>query len=90
MENVINNGITWMDAFIGTMHGSIGETSTLAIFIGGAVLLVSKIASWRIVAGVMLGMIGLSYLFNLIGSETNPLFGMPGTGTWSSVVSPSA
>ncbi len=77
IENVIDSGITWMDAFIGTMQGSIGETSTLAIFIGGAVLLVSKIASWRIVSGVMLGMIGLSFLFNLIGSDTNPLFAMP-------------
>ena len=33
IESVINNGITWMDAFIGTIHGSLGETSTLAIAI---------------------------------------------------------
>ena len=66
-----------MDAFIGTMHGSIGETSTLAILIGGAVLLFTKIASWRIVSGVMIGMIGLSTLFNAIGSESNPMFAMP-------------
>ncbi|MDC6668477.1 RnfABCDGE type electron transport complex subunit D, partial [Leclercia adecarboxylata] len=59
------------------IHGSIGETSTLAIFIGGAILVGSKIASWRIVSGVMIGMIALSFLFNLIGSDTNPLFGMP-------------
>jgi len=77
IENVIDNGITWMDAFVGTIHGSIGETSTLAIFIGGVILIGSKIASWRIVSGVMLGMIGLSFLFNLIGSDTNPLFAMP-------------
>src|SRR5690606_2832335 len=73
VENVVASGITWMDAFIGTVHGSIGETSTLAILIGGAVLLITKIASWRIVAGVMIGMIALSSLFNLIGSDTNPL-----------------
>ncbi|MDZ4190881.1 MAG: NADH:ubiquinone reductase (Na(+)-transporting) subunit B [Pseudomonas sp.] len=77
IENVINNGITWMDAFVGTIHGSLGETSTLAIAIGGLVLLITKIASWRIVAGVMLGMIGLSLLLNLIGSTTNPMFAMP-------------
>lgn len=70
-------GLSWMDAFLGYMPGSIGETSTLAILIGGAVMLVMKIASWRIVAGVMIGMIGLSLLFNLIGSETNPMFAMP-------------
>ena len=77
IDAVINDGLSWMQAFIGTMHGSIGETSTLAIFIGGAVLLMTKIASWRIVAGVMLGMIGLSLLFNTIGSETNPMFSVP-------------
>ena len=77
MEQVLGAGITWMDAFIGTVHGSIGETSTLAILLGGGVLLIMGIASWRIVAGVMLGTIGLSLLLNLIGSDTNPLFAMP-------------
>ncbi len=66
-----------MDAFLGTVHGSVGETSTLAIFIGGAVLLIMGIAAWRIVAGVMLGMVALSLLLNIIGSDTNPLFAMP-------------
>ena len=77
MEQVVASGITWMDAFIGKVHGSVGETSTLAIFIGGAVLLIMRIASWRIVAGVMIGMVALSTLFNMLGSDTNPLFAMP-------------
>lgn len=68
---------SWMDAFIGNIPGSIGETSTLAIMIGGAYLLYTRIASWRIVTGVLLGMVGLSTLFNVIGSETNPMFSMP-------------
>src|SRR5690625_7546401 len=59
------------------MAGSIGETSTLAIFIGGAVLLIMGIASWRIVAGVMLGMIATALLFNVIGSESNQMYAMP-------------
>ena len=77
MEQVVASGITWMDAFVGKVHGSVGETSTLAIFIGGAVLLVMRIAAWRIVAGVMIGMVALSTLFNMLGSDTNPLFAMP-------------
>jgi Na+-transporting NADH:ubiquinone oxidoreductase subunit B len=68
---------TWTQAFLGNIHGSIGETSTLAILIGGAVLLVTRIASWRIVAGVFLGMVALSTLFNLVGSDSNPAFAMP-------------
>ena len=70
--------MTWMDAFFGKMQGSIGETSTLAILIGGAVLLVKRIASFRIVAGVMLGMFLTSTLFNAVGNpETNPMMAMP-------------
>ena len=70
-------GITWADAFIGNIQGSVGEVSTLAIFAGGAVLLWTRIAAWRIVAGVMVGMIAMSFLLNLIGSDTNPLFALP-------------
>jgi Na+-transporting NADH:ubiquinone oxidoreductase subunit B len=77
MEQVTANGLTWWNAFVGLEHGSMGETSTLAIFIGGAFLLLTKIASWRIVSGVLLGMIATSMLFNSIGSDTNPMFAMP-------------
>ncbi|MBL4608507.1 MAG: NADH:ubiquinone reductase (Na(+)-transporting) subunit B [Pseudomonadales bacterium] len=68
-------GITWMDAFLGTIPGSVGETSTLAILLGLAVLLISKIASWRIVAGVLSGMVATSLLFNFVTSD-NPMFGL--------------
>ena len=45
--------------------------------IGGAVLLIAKVAAWRIVAGVFLGMVGMSLLLNVIGSDTNPMFALP-------------
>lgn len=73
----ISNSITWLDAFFGNMQGSIGEVSTLAILMGAALLLWTKVASWRIMAGVMLGMIATSLIFNAIGSDTNPMFEMP-------------
>ena len=79
IQSILDSGVTWMDAFIGTIQGSMGETSTLAILIGGAVLLTMRIASWRIVAGVMIGMISTSLLFNAIGSETNPMFAVDWT-----------
>ena len=69
--------VSWLDAFFGNIQGSVGETSTLAIFIGGAILLLTKAASWRIMLGTFLGMVGMSAIFNLIGSETNPMFAMP-------------
>ena len=75
--NQVVSEFTWMNAFIGNVPGSIGEVSTLAIAIGGAVLLIQGIASWRIVLGVFLGMVVTSLLFNLVGSETNPMFTVP-------------
>lgn len=75
--DALNAQIGLMNAFFGNLQGSIGEVSTLMIFIGGFVLLVTRIASWRIMAGVMLGMIATSSLFNFIGSDTNPMFNVP-------------
>lgn len=77
ISQVIDNGVTWMDAFFGTIQGSIGATSTVAVAIGGFALLIMKIASWRIVLATFLSMVATSYLFNAIGSDTNPLFAMP-------------
>lgn len=76
--DALQNQMTWWDAFFGNMQGSIGETSTFLIFVGGAILMAMKIASWRIVLGVLIGMIGLSTLFNIISTDaSNPMFHMP-------------
>lgn len=77
IDAVMASGITWMDAFLGTMQGSIGETSALACLIGAAFLLYTRIASYRVMLGVLAGMIVTSTLFNFIGSETNPMFATP-------------
>ncbi len=76
-QELAAQGITWMDAFIGTIQGSLGETSTLACLIGLAFLLATRIANWRLVVGCLGGMIGFSLLLNLIGSDDNPMFAMP-------------
>lgn len=70
-------GITWMDAFVGTIQGSFGETSTIACLIGLAFLLITRIANYRMVLGCLLGMIVFSSLLNWIGSDTNPAFATP-------------
>lgn len=67
----------WWDAFFGFIPGSVGEVSTLAILLGGLIIIYTRIASWRIVGGVMVGMIAISTLLNVIGSATNPMFAMP-------------
>ncbi|MCA0918745.1 NADH:ubiquinone reductase (Na(+)-transporting) subunit B [Pseudooceanicola nanhaiensis] len=70
-------GITWMDAFIGTIQGCLGETSTIACLIGLAFLLATRIANYRMVVGCLAGMIAFSSLLNWIGSDTNPAFATP-------------
>jgi Na+-transporting NADH:ubiquinone oxidoreductase subunit B len=49
----------------------------LACLLGAILLIVTKIASWRSMAGVVLGTIAMSLVFNAIGSQTNPWFGVP-------------
>ncbi|MEM7404797.1 MAG: NADH:ubiquinone reductase (Na(+)-transporting) subunit B [Pseudomonadota bacterium] len=77
IEAVSAAGITWTEAFLGTIHGSMGSTSTLACLLGCAFLLYTRIASWRIVSGVFLGMVDTSLLLNAVGSDTNPMFSTP-------------
>jgi Na+-transporting NADH:ubiquinone oxidoreductase subunit B len=68
-------GVSWMQAFLGNIPGSIGETSTLAILAAAAILLLTRIASWRIMLGCVVGLVFTATLFNTI-SSTNPMFGM--------------
>ena len=49
--------------------------------IGGGVLLYMRIASWRIVLGILIGSLLLSELFNLIDSD-NPMFELPFYWHW--------
>jgi Na+-transporting NADH:ubiquinone oxidoreductase subunit B len=69
--------VEWSDAFLGNIPGSIGEGSTLLIMLAGLVLIAMGIASWRIVAGVIIGLLVTSTLLNWIGSNSNPMFSMP-------------
>lgn len=73
----ITEQISWWHAFLGFMPGSLGETSTLAILIGAAFLLYTRIASWRIIAGVTVGVIATSLVFNAFAGDARPLMAMP-------------
>ncbi len=75
---------SWWDSFIGLIPGSMGETSTLAALIGAVILIVTRIGSWRIMLSVLVGMVGMSLIFNSIGSSTNPMFAV--TPMWHLVI----
>lgn len=53
-----------MDMFYGFIPGSIGETSTLLILIGGLFLIFTKIGSWRIMLSSVIGAIVMGLIFN--------------------------
>ena len=68
--NAIGDPITLWDSFLGLIPGSIGETSTLFILIGGLILLFTGIASWRIMISVFVGGLFMAFIANLFPSET--------------------
>ncbi|MEE2671581.1 MAG: NADH:ubiquinone reductase (Na(+)-transporting) subunit B [Bdellovibrionota bacterium] len=75
---------SWNDAFIGLVPGSMGETSTLMCLLGAGFLIMTGIGNWRIMLSMLLGMAGMSLLFNVIGSESNPMFAV--TPQWHLVM----
>ena len=77
MAGISEAGYGWGQAFWGLIPGSLGETSAFACLLGGIFLVYTRIASWRTISGVMLGMIMTAWLLNAVGSETNPMFAMP-------------
>ena len=68
--------VTWSQAFLGTMQGSLGETSTLACLIGAVILIATGVGSWRTMLSMLLGGMAFAGLLNFIGSDTNPMFQM--------------
>jgi Na+-transporting NADH:ubiquinone oxidoreductase subunit B len=71
------SGASWLEAFIGIMPGATGETSTLAILLGGLLMLITGVISLRVVIGLLLAAAATSFLFNIVGPADNFLFAMP-------------
>ena len=61
-----------LDAFLGFIPGSFGETSALAILIGAAILLFTGVASWRTMVSVFVGGLAMGYLFQALGVTAFP------------------
>lgn len=58
-----------LDMFLGFIPGSVGETSVVAILLGALVLLVTGVASWRVMLSVFVGATAIGVVFNLIGAN---------------------
>ena len=79
LANAIEGGVnaipSIMESFIGIIPGSVAETSGLAILIGAALLLISGIASWRVMTGMFLGGYAMGLIFNAFA--VNPFMEVP-------------
>ena len=69
LTNALGEPLTWWDAFLGLIPGCIGETSTLFILLGGLFLLITGVASWKIVVSTFAGGAIMATIFNLFGAE---------------------
>jgi Na+-transporting NADH:ubiquinone oxidoreductase subunit B len=61
---------SFMHMFLGTIPGSVGETSTIAILIGASILIITGVGSWKIMASVFAGGLGMGLLLNAISANT--------------------
>lgn len=75
--DAVHKTTSFSAAFLGTIPGSLGETSVLACLIGAAILIITGVGSWRIMLSMLLGSYVFSWLLYAIGSETNSMFSMP-------------
>lgn len=72
LHNIVGDTISSWDAFIGLIPGSFGETSTLCILIGGAILLMAGVANWRIMVSVFVGGLLMGFIANTFATPTYP------------------
>ncbi|MBK5280382.1 MAG: NADH:ubiquinone reductase (Na(+)-transporting) subunit B [Bacteroidia bacterium] len=66
---------SFSNMFFGFIPGSVGETSTLMCLLGGAILIITGVGSWKIIFSVFAGAFGMGLLLNMLG--TNPFSQMP-------------
>jgi len=70
-------GFTWWNMFIGSIPGSIGETSALAILLGGLLLVITGVGSWRIMLSMLVGGGAMAVLLNLVAPSPASFAALP-------------
>ena len=72
VTGIDQHAISASDAFWGLIPGSFGETSVFCILIGAAILLLTRIGSWRIMLSVVAGGLAMGWISNLCETPTYP------------------
>ncbi len=79
------------DMFFGFIPGSVGETSTFLIIIGGLFLMFTKVASWRVIVSAIVGALCMGLIFNGIVdqgwiTEGSKFYGLMSTPFWQQLI----
>ena len=72
ITGITGEPITLWDAFVGLIPGSVGEVSTLCILLGGAILLFTGIASWKVMISVFAGGFVMGSVCNMFATPLYP------------------
>ena len=72
IQGITAAGYDWWNLFAGTVPGSVGETSIIAILLGAVILLGTGIASWKIMCSSVLGALFVGWLGNVFGVTDVP------------------
>jgi Na+-transporting NADH:ubiquinone oxidoreductase subunit B len=80
-----DNGHTFWSMFRGLEPGSIGETAAIPVLIGAAILIVTGVGSWKIMAGGALGLMGTALLMNFMPTSGNVDGEMVQLTTWTQI-----
>ena len=67
-------GTGFWDLFVGTVPGSVGETSVIAILLGALILLWTGVASWKIMVSTVAGALLVGWLGNVAGATDVPAY----------------
>ena len=84
-------GYEVMDMFLGFIPGSVGETSTILILLGGLFLIFAKIGSWRIMLSSVIGAIAMGLIFNQVVAsgwitESSNFYGLMSAPYWEHLI----
>ena len=79
------------EMFFGFIPGSVGETSTFLILLGGLFLVFTKIASWRIMLSAILGALTMGLIFNGVVdagwiTESSKFYGLMSFAFWQHLI----
>jgi len=77
VDRLSAGGYTFGNMFIGFIPGSIGETSTLLILLGGLFLMVNRVASWRIILSVFTGGLAMGIILNIAAPSHSSIMALP-------------